>query len=213
MGIKEVVVPLTASVHGAVGLASSDVIYEYGRSDHLFIPADIRRIRDNFSGLVERAVQSLRAAGFKADEMKIIRSLDMRYRHQVHELNVPLKAGTSAPTEQEMEEAYGHFDELYEQTYGPGAGYREAGKEIMAFRVLAIGAEHGDNRVSFASAGGPFPPARGQVLERSGRLAHCHSFDVADIARRVLQRIDRHRRSQPGARARQGAFGPESGPD
>lgn len=80
-------------------------------------------------------------------------------------------------------------------------------------RVLAIGAEHGDNRVSFASAGGPFPPARGQVLERSGRLAHCHSFDVADIARRVLQRIDRHRRSQPGARARQGAFGPESGPD
>lgn len=139
LGIKEVIVPLTASVHGAVGLASSDVIYEYGRSDHLSIPVDIRRIRENFSGLVERAVESLRAAGFKDDEMKIIRSLDIRYRHQVHELNVPLKAGISEPTEEEIEGAYGNFDELYEQTYGPGAGYREAGKEITAFRVLAIG--------------------------------------------------------------------------
>src|SRR5262245_55804215 len=34
LGIKEVIIPITASVHGATGLISSDVIYEYGKSDH-----------------------------------------------------------------------------------------------------------------------------------------------------------------------------------
>jgi N-methylhydantoinase A len=72
--------------------------------------------------------------------MKIIRSLDMRYRQQVHELNVPFPAGIDEFSEPELETIYHRFDEIYELTYGPEAGYREAGQEIMAFRVVAIGA-------------------------------------------------------------------------
>ena len=139
LGIKQIVVPLTASVHGATGLVSSDVVYEYGKSDHLFVPGDMKRINENFSALVKKAIESLRSAGFENNGITVMRSLDMRYRHQVHELNVPLAAGLAALSEEAMEEAYGRFDELYEQTYGPGAGYREAGKEIMAFRVVATG--------------------------------------------------------------------------
>ena len=139
LGIKDVVVPLTASVHGATGLVSSDVVYEYGKFDHLFVPGEIGRVNGNFSVLVKKAVANLRAAGFKDEEMSIIRSLDMRYRQQVHELNVPLKPGIGEISPKEMEEAYDHFDTLYEQTYGRGAGYREAGKEIMVFRVTATG--------------------------------------------------------------------------
>ena len=90
----------------------------------------------NFTGLVARAMASLGAAGFKESEMKIARSLDMRYRQQVHELNVPFLLGISDLTEQDLETIYGRFDE-FTTTYGPGAGYREAGKEIMAFLVVA----------------------------------------------------------------------------
>jgi N-methylhydantoinase A len=139
LGIKEIVVPLTASVHGATGLVSSDVIYNYGRSERLSVPADIKHVRESFAGLVERAIASLRAAGFEERQMKIIRSLDMRYRQQVHELNIPFAPGTGMLSEQDLEAIYQRFDEVYELTYGPGAGYREAGKEIMAFRVVAIG--------------------------------------------------------------------------
>lgn len=139
LGIKQIVVPLTASVHGATGLVSSDVVYEYGKSDHLFVPADVKRVNENFSGLVNKAIRNLRAAGFKDENMLILRSLDMRYRNQVHELNVPLRPGIAEVSESEIEEAYARFDELYEQAYGPGAGYREAGKEIMVFRVVATG--------------------------------------------------------------------------
>jgi N-methylhydantoinase A len=67
-------------------------------------------------------------------------SVDMRYRYQVHELNVPFPAGTVEITDKEMEELYARFDELYEKAYGAGSGYSEAGKEIMTFRVIAIGA-------------------------------------------------------------------------
>ncbi len=139
LGIKEVVVPLTAAVHGAAGLVSSDVIDNFGRSERLSVPADVKRVREIFSGLIARATASLGAAGFKESETKIVRSLDMRYRQQVHELNVLFPPGIAELTEQDLETIYNRFDELYELTYGPGAGYREAGKEIMAFRVVAVG--------------------------------------------------------------------------
>ena len=67
------------------------------------------------------------------------RSVDMRYRYQVHELNVPFPAGTPAIMAKEMEGLYTLFDDLYEKAFGQGSGYREAGKEILTFRLTATG--------------------------------------------------------------------------
>ncbi len=145
LGIKQIVVPLTAAVHGATGLISSDVVYEYGKSDHLSIPAEASRVNQNFAILLGRAFNDLVAAGFRKEDITIIRSLDMRYRYQVHELNVPFPIGVSDISGDEIEEASTRFDDLYEQTYGPGSGYREVGKEIMNFRVIAIGPLHKPN--------------------------------------------------------------------
>ena len=139
LGIRQVVVPLTASVHGATGLISSDVVYEYGKSDHMVVPAETTRVNENFSGLLERALSDLRAAGFEESDVLVNRSVDMRYRYQVHELNVPFPAGTKAITAKEMEALYTLFDDLYEKAFGQGSGYREAGKEILTFRLTATG--------------------------------------------------------------------------
>jgi N-methylhydantoinase A len=139
LGIRQVVVPLTASVHGATGLISSDVVYEYGKSDHMVVPAETTRVNENFSGLLERALSDLRAAGFEESDVLVNRSVDMRYRYQVHELNVPFPAGTKAITAKEMEALYTLFDDLYEKAFGQGSGYREAGKEILTFRLTGTG--------------------------------------------------------------------------
>jgi N-methylhydantoinase A len=139
LGIRQVVVPLTASVHGATGLISSDVVYEYGKSDHVVVPVEIARVNENFSGLLERALDDLHAAGFAESDILVNRSVDMRYRYQVHELNVPFAAGTTAITAKEMEDLYALFDDLYEKAFGQGSGYREAGKEILTFRLTATG--------------------------------------------------------------------------
>ncbi len=139
LGVRQVVIPPTASVHGATGLISSDVVHEYGKSDHLQVPADPGRVNANFDELIRRARADLGAAGFGPSEMAITRSADMRYRYQVHELNVPLPAGTSSLAEVDLERLYAEFDDAYEKAYGKGSGYREAGKEILTFRVTAVG--------------------------------------------------------------------------
>ena len=114
LGVKQVVIPLTASVHGATGLVCSDVVYEYGKSERLVVPADAKRINVNFSMLANMAFEDLRSAGFRNEDIRIVRSVDMRYRYQVHELNVSLPDGVSEITENGMEEIYYRFDDLYE---------------------------------------------------------------------------------------------------
>ena len=139
LGIRQVVIPLTASVHGATGLISSDVVYEYGKSDHVVVPVDAGRVNENFWGLLERALADLRAAGFEERDVSVRRGVDMRYRYQVHELNVPFPEGSRAITEKDLQSLYALFDELYEKAFGQGSGYREAGKEILTFRLTATG--------------------------------------------------------------------------
>ena len=139
LGIRQVVIPLTAAVHGATGLISSDVVYEYGRSDHVVVPVEAARVNETFSGLLERALSDLGAAGFSESDISFNRSVDMRYRYQVHELNVPFPAGSAAIADNDMEILYALFDELYEKAFGQGSGYREAGKEILTFRLTATG--------------------------------------------------------------------------
>ena len=97
LGVRQVVIPLTASVHGATGLISSDVVHEYGKSDHLQVPADAGRVNEDFGELIRRAEADLGAAGFGPSGMAVTRSVDMRYRYQVHELNVSAGAGNGGP--------------------------------------------------------------------------------------------------------------------
>jgi N-methylhydantoinase A len=140
LGISDIVVPFTSSVHGANGLVTSDVMYQYGKSNHLVVPADVETVNEVFAGLTAKAFRDLANAGFGESDVTVIRSLDMRYRYQVHELNVSLAPGAAQLGPDEIEETYSRFDRLYETCYGQGSAYREAGKEIVTFRVTASAA-------------------------------------------------------------------------
>lgn len=163
LGIGEVVVPYTGAVQGAMGLISSDVAYEYGKSDRIEFPGNLKRINDNFSGLLKRAYDDLRAAGFADSDMTMQRSLDMRYRYQTHELNAPLRPGRDPLTDDDLTQAGSLFDDLYEQSYGKDAGYRAAGKEIVAFRVRAQGRLPRPRLEKKLPAATPAAPARHSV--------------------------------------------------
>ncbi len=181
LGVRQVVIPLTASVHGATGLISSDVVHEYGMSDHLQVPADPGRVNENFAGLVRRAEADLGAAGFGPAEIAVTRSVDMRYRYQVHELNVPLTPGAAPLTEAELEGLYADFDEAYEKAYGKGSGYREAGKEILTFRVTAVGLLQKpairEAPVRKTGADGALKPSRSVFFEELGEFAPTRIYD------------------------------------
>lgn len=61
----------------------------------------------------------------------------MKFRRQVHELLVPVPAGTLR--EEDIPAIQRRFQDLYEQTYGKGTAYEEAGVEVSTFRLTAVG--------------------------------------------------------------------------
>ncbi len=139
LGIREVVVPMTSSVHGGLGLLASDVVFEYGKAERLVYPPDPKVVNATFAGLLDKARADLEKMGFAGEEIAVIRSLDMRYRFQCHELNAELPPGTAELGMEDFQWLDQAFDDLYEKSYGPGSGYREAGKEIITFRLRAVG--------------------------------------------------------------------------
>jgi N-methylhydantoinase A len=68
-----------------------------------------------------------------------VRSVDMRYRYRIHELNVPFAPGLETVSDADMNASSELFDEMYEKAFGQGSGYREAGKEILTLRLTATG--------------------------------------------------------------------------
>ncbi len=182
LGIEQVVVPVTASVHGAVGLVASDVVYEEGVSDRSLVPVPTDRLNASFSPVLAKVRRSLEDAGFGGDDVTLARSVDMRYRYQVHEINVPIPPGEAPLTEEDLEAVYARFDELYENAYGKGSAYRAAGREIVTLRVTGSGAlpkpalrpREGGGEVSAARKG-----TRPVYFEEFGDFVPTVLYDVA----------------------------------
>ena len=182
LGIKQVVIPVTASVHGAVGLVSSDVVYEEGVSDRSPVPVPADRVNASFSPILSRVRRSLEDAGFGGEDITLARSVDMRYRYQVHEINVPIPPGEAVLTDEDLEAVYARFDRLYEAAYGKGSAYRAAGKEIVTLRVTGSGALpkpalrplEGGGQVSAAQKG-----TRPVCFQEFGEFVPTALYDVA----------------------------------
>jgi N-methylhydantoinase A len=147
LGVDPIVVPYSASVQGAFGLVSSDVVHEEQISHPVRLPADPAELNDLFAGLRSRVVEQLKEEGFEDDQIRVRYSADMSYRRQTHILTVPLPIpdtdgsdGASALlTEELIEKTADAFEELYREKYGQESGYREAGIEMVSFRVRGSG--------------------------------------------------------------------------
>jgi N-methylhydantoinase A len=137
LGVARVVVPHSASVHGAFGLAGSDVTHEDQTTHLLREPFDEAAAARVLSGLEERVAAQLAAAGFGQADMRLERSVDMRYRRQVHVVTAPVGDGPVSTAL--LDEATARFEALYREKYGAEAAYREAGIELVAFRVRGSG--------------------------------------------------------------------------
>jgi N-methylhydantoinase A len=90
LGVQKIVVPATASVHGAFGMVASDVSHEYTLTHHLVVPADEKEVSEIFASLQEKALQQLKGEGFSEKDIGLYRSVGMQFRLQVHEVITPI---------------------------------------------------------------------------------------------------------------------------
>ena len=129
-GIAEVVIPANAGVGSAVGLLTSDVVTDHVRTQVIdSVDADVNAIEAIYSELEAVASAEIGTEGFAANEITLEREIDVRYRHQAHELTVPLHGC-------DLDGAATAFGNLYEQLYG----IRQADPvEFVNYRVRVTG--------------------------------------------------------------------------
>ncbi len=139
LGVKKVVIPYTASVQGAYGLISADIVHEDQVARPMWVPAEPDEVNDIFKALIDKAMGQLKSEGFKDDDIMLYLALDMRYRRQIHVVTTPVEAKVPL-TASDLEQTYNNYEKMYEERYGKGSAYREAGMEIVSFRVRASGA-------------------------------------------------------------------------
>lgn len=146
LGVEQIVVPATSMAHSAYGALAADIYHSAERS-HLVKtnpgnpePAgdiDAAELDRIFAELETSTRAQLARDGVETADMVIERSVDVRYRSQTHELITPVGPGTI--DSELVHSIIDRFETAYEDTYGKGAGFREAGIELTTFRVSGIG--------------------------------------------------------------------------
>jgi N-methylhydantoinase A len=135
IGLRLAVVSPYASVFSALGIASSDIVRVYSKSDPLRSPFAADRLNLNFDRLVDQALQDLKRTGLEPEHTTVSRAVDMRFRHQVHQVKVRVPDRQLGPDD--LRDITERFVEQYEQSFGRGTAVAEAGVEILTFHIVA----------------------------------------------------------------------------
>lgn len=138
-GLKRVIVPLpwAAPLWSAFGAATADVVHVFQYADELALPVTGNQLTRGFAEMERRAQDQLRAEGFTPDEITLTHRLRMKYAMQVHDVEVPVLAGTF--TDEDAAGLIDNFTTIYEYLFGKGSGHREGGVEITGFQLRASG--------------------------------------------------------------------------
>ena len=138
LNVKRIIVPYAASVNCAFGLATADIVHEYSVVDTKLLPVTAKEINMIYEPMLAQAKQALKEEGFTEDRIEFKWSVGFRYALQVHEINTPVHSSTPL-TEDGLQTLINDFETLYENKYGKGSAYRDAGIEMTQFRLTARG--------------------------------------------------------------------------
>jgi N-methylhydantoinase A len=111
------------------------VVRVYSVSRPFRSPFDPDRINAPFRELEENAKTDLARRDVTPGATTFSRSLEMRFRHQTHQVKVPVPNGNL--TARDIEQITKRFVALYEQSFGRGTAAIEAGIEILTFQLVA----------------------------------------------------------------------------
>lgn len=139
LGVSTMVVPggEIASVFSAWGIAGADVHHTHEISSPMNAPFDVQAVAKIFEELEHSAHERLDHEGFDRNSRSLERHAALRYATQTNEVIVPMTAG--AVNAESVAATVESFENRYEELYGKGSAFREAGIEWINFRVQAYG--------------------------------------------------------------------------
>jgi N-methylhydantoinase A len=139
LGVREVIVPHTASVFSAFGIALSDVLFTYARSEPLTLrdeAAARTTVIAVFRDLAQRARGDLEASGLDPAQARYRYLLDLRYVGQMNEVTIGWDDASFGPGA--LEEIRRRFEALYQARFGHGTTRGDAPLEVISLRLEAL---------------------------------------------------------------------------
>jgi N-methylhydantoinase A len=150
LGLEGFVVPATATAQSAFGAGTSDLRTTASRTCYVRLSSGARP-DDSHALLVAEALRDTARRALEAipdsEATQVTYSAAVRYHGQAHHLDVDLDAEPDASA---LSRLLDRFEADYEMLFGKGAGYREAGFEILSVRAVA--AQHSTVKTSSSSS-------------------------------------------------------------
>jgi len=137
LGIERIYVFPTSAVFSAFGIVTADVIHTLMNTHRVWMPADPEDLNAKLDEMEGALMAVMEREGFKRDQVSFRRTFFMRYKRQVND--VPVVCPFDRFTPERVAELQSLFNRNYEELYGEGASFAQAGSEIIAIHVDIIG--------------------------------------------------------------------------
>ncbi len=141
VGVKHVLVPNYPGITAALGLLTTDMVYEftstsYAMASELSTDAKARKsLEAQFAELEKQALKQFAADGVGKNKVKIQRIVDARYEGQGYELRVD--AGGGAINDRWIKDVKNAFHDIHEREFS--RRFEESDVQIANIRIRAIG--------------------------------------------------------------------------
>ena len=140
LGIETILIPPNGGLLSAYGMLFADVVKDYSQTVLWQFETDgeglVEALNAGFDELLTRAEGEMEVEGFTPDQLKIDRSLDMRYEGQSYELNIPCFTEKRVHSN-EIETLVEKFHAAHGQRFGYAR--TDAPVEVVNLRLTATG--------------------------------------------------------------------------
>ena len=177
LGVAKVYVPLYAPVQSAFGIATGEFRRHQTRAAPMREPYRTEAMQETCAVMEESMQADWQAAALDPDAARYQRFVDMRFRHQVHEIRVPLSPDDTA------DGLIARFFASYEQAFGKGSAVAGSPTEIVTFHLVSTlpAAAHTLTQSSNDGLAAPAPTATRDVYFDEKPTA-TPVFALADLA-------------------------------
>lgn len=157
IGIKQIYVFPTSAVFCAFGIGGADIVHSHTFSYRYAMPAPPETLNARIKEMERALLQAMARAHVEPEKVQFRRTFYMRYRRQLNELD--LQVPPKVYTGDDIKDILAMFDKKYEEVYGQGTAYREAGIELISILIDATAPvpkpklrEHPEGTASSAAA-------------------------------------------------------------
>ena len=144
LGIQTVLIPPNGGLLSAYGMLFADVVKDYSQTVLWHFERNdenssslVDALNAGFNTLLTRAENEMKGEGFVPHQLKIDRSLDMRYQGQSYELNIPCLTTRHASSTEVVETFVEKFHAAHEHRFGYAR--TDAPVEAVNLRLTATG--------------------------------------------------------------------------